>query len=137
MQKTVTFAISAPLSSPSAGNHPHHPSRCAAPPLTHKSHQAGRVDARAIAMTFDQALPAPTNETEERVYSLYPPIKPYFAGELAVSDLHVVYYELSGNPNGLPVLFIHGGPGGGTEPAHRRFFDPDGMLSSSHTPTPT
>ena len=43
---------------------------------------------------------------------------------LAVSTLHTVYWEESGNPEGVPVLFVHGGPGAGTEPAHRRFFDP-------------
>lgn len=58
--------------------------------------------------------------------SLYPRIEPYFVGEMVVSNLHTIYYELSGNPQGLPVLFVHGGPGGGTEPAHRRFFNPKG-----------
>ncbi len=43
---------------------------------------------------------------------------------LAVSDVHTVYWEESGNPEGVPVVFVHGGPGAGTEPAHRRFFDP-------------
>ena len=55
---------------------------------------------------------------------LYPPIEPYQAGHLRVSDLHELYYEQSGNPDGKPVLFLHGGPGGGTDPKHRRFFDP-------------
>jgi proline iminopeptidase len=55
---------------------------------------------------------------------LYPPIEPYQQGHLAVSRLHEIYYEQSGNPGGRPVLFVHGGPGGGTEPLHRRFFDP-------------
>lgn len=61
---------------------------------------------------------------------LYPLIEPYHVGELAVSELHTVYYEISGNPDGLPVVFVHGGPGGGTEPSHRRFFDPSGMFFS-------
>ena len=56
---------------------------------------------------------------------LYPNIEPFHSGMLKVSDLHQVYYEQSGNPNGKPVLFIHGGPGGGTNPMHRRFFDPE------------
>ncbi|MBC8070684.1 MAG: prolyl aminopeptidase [Deltaproteobacteria bacterium] len=43
---------------------------------------------------------------------------------LGVSDLHSIYFEESGNPHGKPVVFLHGGPGGGTEPRHRRFFDP-------------
>ncbi len=56
---------------------------------------------------------------------LYPEIEPYRTGELKVSDLHTLYYEESGNPNGTPVIFLHGGPGAGCRPAHRQFFDPD------------
>ncbi|WP_445146281.1 prolyl aminopeptidase [Dyella sp. Tek66A03] len=56
--------------------------------------------------------------------SLYPEIEPYDSGMLKVSDLHTLYYEQSGNPNGKPVVFLHGGPGGGTNPKCRRFFDP-------------
>jgi proline iminopeptidase len=56
--------------------------------------------------------------------SLYPEIEPYDSGFLKVSELHTLYYEQSGNPNGKPVVFLHGGPGGGTNPKCRRFFDP-------------
>ena len=55
---------------------------------------------------------------------LYPPIEPYQQGFLKMSPPHEIYYEQSGNSDGLPVLFVHGGPGGGTEPFHRQFFDP-------------
>ena len=55
---------------------------------------------------------------------LYPEIEPYQQGYLKVSPVHEIYYEQSGNPDGLPVVFVHGGPGGGTEPLQRRFFDP-------------
>lgn len=55
---------------------------------------------------------------------LYPAIEPYDTGSLKVSDLHTLYYEQSGNPEGKPVVFLHGGPGGGTSPYCRRFFDP-------------
>ncbi len=55
---------------------------------------------------------------------LFPPIEPYRTGMLHVSDLHNLYFEESGNPAGQPVIFVHGGPGGGTEPTYRRFFDP-------------
>ena len=55
---------------------------------------------------------------------LYPPIKPYRTGRLRVSELHEIYFEESGNPQGKPALFLHGGPGGGTDPKMRRFFDP-------------
>ena len=54
----------------------------------------------------------------------YPPIRPYDSGYLRVSPIHEVYYEQSGNPQGKPVVFLHGGPGGGTDPKMRRFFDP-------------
>jgi proline iminopeptidase len=54
----------------------------------------------------------------------YPPIKPYDTGMLSVSPVHEIYYEQSGNPNGKPVVFLHGGPGGGTSPKMRQFFDP-------------
>jgi proline iminopeptidase len=54
----------------------------------------------------------------------YPPIEPYRTGRLRVSDVHELYFEESGNPDGRPVVFLHGGPGFGTEPNHRRFFDP-------------
>ncbi|MEQ8369554.1 MAG: prolyl aminopeptidase [Alphaproteobacteria bacterium] len=57
--------------------------------------------------------------------SLYPEIEPYDQGMLDVGDGHTMYWEASGNPAGQPVVFVHGGPGGGTAPVHRRFFDPD------------
>ncbi|GAB4184488.1 MAG: prolyl aminopeptidase [Thalassobaculales bacterium] len=56
---------------------------------------------------------------------LYPDREPYDAGHLSVGDGHSVYYEQSGNPDGLPVLFLHGGPGGGAAPSNRRYYDPD------------
>lgn len=55
---------------------------------------------------------------------LYPEIQPYAQHRLAVGGPHELYVEESGNPNGIPVVFLHGGPGGGTQPWHRRFFDP-------------
>ena len=55
---------------------------------------------------------------------LYPPIEPFHTGCLRVSDIHEIYVEESGNPEGTPVVFLHGGPGGGTDPEQRRFFDP-------------
>ena len=56
--------------------------------------------------------------------TLYPDLEPYDTGTLAVSPLHTLYYEQSGNPHGIPAVFLHGGPGGGTSPKMRRFFDP-------------
>jgi proline iminopeptidase len=58
------------------------------------------------------------------VSGLYPPLRPYRRGYLQVSPLHRLYFEESGNPHGKPVVFLHGGPGGGTTPAMRRYFDP-------------
>ncbi len=55
---------------------------------------------------------------------IYPPIEPYNTGFLPVSDIHTIYYEESGNPNGQPAVFVHGGPGGGAQPECRQFFDP-------------
>ncbi len=55
---------------------------------------------------------------------LYPAIEPYKVDHLQVDDIHTLYIEQSGNPNGVPVVFLHGGPGGGSSPSHRRFFDP-------------
>ncbi len=55
---------------------------------------------------------------------LFPPIEPYQLHYLQVSGIHKIYFEESGNPNGTPILFLHGGPGGGTEPDHRRLYDP-------------
>jgi len=56
--------------------------------------------------------------------TLYPPIEPYDSGFLQVTPLHRIYYEQSGNPNGRPVISLHGGPGGGSDAWHRQFFDP-------------
>lgn len=55
---------------------------------------------------------------------LYPAIEPYHTGRLAVGEGHELYWELCGHPDGLPAVFLHGGPGGGSAPHHRRLFDP-------------
>lgn len=54
----------------------------------------------------------------------FPEIEPYNSGLLKVSDLHTIYFEEAGNPQGKPVIFVHGGPGGGIDASYRRFFDP-------------
>jgi proline iminopeptidase len=66
----------------------------------------------------------PTTSSVDPLPCLYPPIEPYHLGRLQVDARHDLYFEESGNPNGKPVVFLHGGPGGGTDPKHRRFFDP-------------
>ena len=55
---------------------------------------------------------------------LYPPLEPYGLGRLKVSRLHEIYFEQCGNPDGIPVCIVHGGPGGGCNPTMRRYHDP-------------
>jgi proline iminopeptidase len=55
---------------------------------------------------------------------LFPPIEPYANGMLDLEPPHRMYYEQSGNPHGIPVVFLHGGPGAGASAIHRQFFDP-------------
>ncbi|MCU1571220.1 MAG: prolyl aminopeptidase [Naasia sp.] len=57
--------------------------------------------------------------------ALYPALEPYDSGLLDVGDGQRIYWETSGNPEGKPAVFLHGGPGGGTSPDHRRLFDPE------------
>lgn len=54
----------------------------------------------------------------------FPPLDPWDSGMLPVEEGHEIYWECSGNPQGKPALFLHGGPGGGSSPGQRRFFDP-------------
>lgn len=61
----------------------------------------------------------------EQRRGLYPEIEPYQSGQLDVGDGHRLYWELCGNPGGKPVVFLHGGPGAGASPNHRRQFDPE------------
>jgi proline iminopeptidase len=65
----------------------------------------------------DGASSAPRTE-------LFPEIEPYATGRLDIDGRHSMYWETSGNPDGIPVLFLHGGPGSGASASHRRFFDP-------------
>lgn len=67
----------------------------------------------------------PMPADSSRRTDLYPPIEPHASGMLRVDARHQVYWEESGNPRGVPVVFLHGGPGAGATPAHRRFFDPN------------
>lgn len=56
--------------------------------------------------------------------ALYPPVEPTAKGMLDLDSRHRMYWEVSGNPEGVPVVFLHGGPGAGCHPHHRRYFDP-------------
>jgi len=66
----------------------------------------------------------PPPDPSIRNYSLFPEIEPYANGGLTVDRRHTLYWETCGTPTGVPLLFLHGGPGGGCLPHHRRFFDP-------------
>jgi hypothetical protein len=66
----------------------------------------------AMPLSTTTALSQPAPVLRE----LYPEIQPYESADIKVSDIHTVHYELYGNPEGKPVLFVHGGPGGGTSP---------------------
>lgn len=68
---------------------------------------------------MEHSIPHPPLDT------LYPKIEPYESGLLEAGPLHHLYWEQCGNPRGVPVVFLHGGPGAGAGPMHRRFFDPD------------
>ncbi|NIO20887.1 MAG: alpha/beta fold hydrolase, partial [Candidatus Aenigmarchaeota archaeon] len=75
---------------------------------------------------FLDACQGAKNPVEET--RLWPPIEPFQSGYLKVSDIHEIYYELSGNSEGKPVFFLHGGPGGSSSPYMRQFCDPDKFL---------
>ena len=63
-------------------------------------------------------------DTANRTEVLFPEIDPYATGRLAVDARHTLYWETCGNPNGVPLVFLHGGPGGASLPHHRRYYDP-------------
>jgi proline iminopeptidase len=63
-------------------------------------------------------------QAQEGQSDLFPQIEPYKTGHLQVSEIHQLYWELVGNPQGTPVIFLHGGPGGMSTPGMRRYFDP-------------
>jgi len=78
----------------------------------------------ALLLFLLLALPAVSAAAAGEASPLFPEIEPYDSGFLRVSEVHEIYYEQSGNPQGKPVFFLHGGPGGGTSPMSRRLYDP-------------
>src|SRR5579863_2960745 len=84
------------------------------------SHERGEVHCSVMS---NERLSIST--MKDPVTWLYPPIEPYYTDRLRVSPVHELYLEESGNPDGKPVVFLHGGPGGGSEPKQRRFFHPE------------
>src|SRR5476649_2069067 len=69
--------------------------------------------------------PTRTGNVMPKLKGLYPPREAYASGMLDTGDGHQVYWERSGNPQGKPAVFIHGGPGGGCSSVHRQLFDPN------------
>jgi proline iminopeptidase len=72
-----------------------------------------------------EAIDLKVMDVSQSQYQLYPEIQPHAKGMLDLDGLHKMYWEVSGNPDGVPAVFLHGGPGAGASPSHRRFFDPD------------
>lgn len=84
-----------------------------------RSQNIGYKSEQQLSVSMDLNKECPEINTK-----LYPDIEPFSTGFLKVSELHSIYWEQSGNPSGHPVVFLHGGPGGGTSPSNRKFFDP-------------
>jgi len=88
-------------------------------PVYPVGHRSGVYDAPMTTISTQRANSNPA------LAQLYAPIEPFKSGTLDVGDGHQVYWELCGNPLGKPAVFLHGGPGGGCSPEHRRLFNPD------------
>ena len=69
-------------------------------------------------------MPHDSRIESDPLLPLFPPLEPFASGMLALDAPHHMYFEQSGNPRGVPVVFLHGGPGAGSSPVHRQFFDP-------------
>src|SRR6201996_7001495 len=82
-----------------------------------------KVSSTTATRASVQAKRKPATRSQE-LRVLYPPVKAFRTGFLRVSEVHEIYYEESGNPQGKPAVFVHDGPGGGTDPKMRCFFDP-------------
>jgi proline iminopeptidase len=67
---------------------------------------------------------AEARPSQTPVFAPYPPLEPFHSGTLRLDAINEMYYEQSGDPTGVPVVFLHGGPGAGSSPSHRQFFDP-------------
>lgn len=80
-----------------------------------------------MAQGYDKPIMMPAEYGYRRtpLLDLFPEIKPYSSGFISLDHGHQMYWEQSGNPDGVPIVLIHGGPGAGTSPIQRRFFDPD------------
>jgi proline iminopeptidase len=93
--------------------------------LKRRADSSARSSARSVRSSVRGKRSAAVRPRAGRAAdALYPAIRPFHKARLRVSPLHELYYEESGSAAGKPVVFLHGGPGGGTDPAMRRFFDP-------------
>jgi len=78
-----------------------------------------------VLISIPLILTGCSESVSEETTALWPNIKPYLTDTLQVSDLHEIYYEACGNPEGIPVFVLHGGPGARISPYYRRFFNPE------------
>jgi proline iminopeptidase len=85
-----------------------------------------------VFVTFSFLCDCQNRKENNEKINLWPEIEPFQRGYLKVSDIHEIYYELCGNPQGKPVFVIHGGPGAGCSPYMRQFFNPDKFLIVLH-----
>jgi len=81
--------------------------------------ESGKAEIGSVSKV-DASLPSASRQLR----TVYPPIRPFDSGRLRVSKVHELYYEQVGNPSGKPIVFLHGGPGGGCPESYRQFFDP-------------
>jgi proline iminopeptidase len=88
---------------------------------------------RFLTVLYVTLMAASTSALAQKdAAQLWPAIEPFESGYLRVSDRHEIYYELCGNPDGVPVIVLHGGPGGSCSPYYRRFFNPEKFLIVLH-----
>ena len=92
-----------------------------APKTTARASATARA-ATPVSIAAPSVARTPAEVPQRR--ELYPAIEPYSTGYLRVSEIHELYYEESGNPAGKPAIFLHGGPGAGSDRRARQFFDP-------------
>jgi proline iminopeptidase len=87
-------------------------------------HSSDRVESFSQTPGVVGQPKTPLTDSSSSLRTLYPPISPYSNGTLDVDSIHTIVYQEYGNPNGIPALFLHGGPGAGCFPRHAQFFDP-------------
>ena len=82
------------------------------------------ISSTTVSTTGSEGAEAAEPDDKFKDTAMFPPLAAYKKGTLQVSPVHTIAYSMYGNPDGKPVLFVHGGPGGGTNPAMARYFDP-------------